>query len=140
MPLELDPLRSSFQALADLLQASENDERMGRLDEVERNGIRAGVIQNFEITYELCWKFIARWLKTYVGPDVGDGVPRRELFRLAVEERLIPDVDLWMDYHEARNNTSHVYNAEKAEQVYRTAREFVHDARRLLEAMEARND
>ena len=24
--------------------------------------LKAGVIQNFEVAYELCWKFIKRWL------------------------------------------------------------------------------
>ena len=52
MPLELDSLRNSLQALTDLLAVSENDARMSQFSEVERDGIRAGVIQNFEVTYE----------------------------------------------------------------------------------------
>ena len=140
MPLELDSLRNSLQALTDLLAVSENDARMRRFSEVERDGIRAGVIQNFEVTYELSWKLIARWLRTYVGPDVADGVTRRELFRIAAEHRLIPDVDLWMDHHNARNSTSHIYDREKANLVYKATMDFVHDARLLLEALEERND
>ena len=140
MPLELDSLRNSIEALTNLLAVSENDTRMGQLSEVERNGIRSGVIQNFEVTYELCWKLIARWLNTYVNPEVADGVTRRQLFRLAAENRLIPDVDLWMQHHEARNATAHIYDEARAMMVYRATREFAHDARRLLEAVEARND
>ncbi len=34
---------------------------------------RAGVIQNFEVIYELSWKLMARWLNTYVGTGVADG-------------------------------------------------------------------
>ncbi len=139
MPLELDHLRKSIQALSDLLAVSDNDERMGQLSEVERTGIRAGVIKNFETTYELSWKLIARWLKTHVGSEA-DGVTRRELFRLAAENRLIPDVDLWMGHHVARNDTAHVYDEGKADQVYRATMDFAHDARRLLEILEARND
>ncbi len=140
MALELDSLRNSIKALTDLLAVSENEARMGQLSEVERNGIRSGVIQNFEVAYELSWKLMARWLNTYVGPGVADGVTRRQLFRLAAENRLIPDVDLWMQHHEARNTTSHIYDEEKAVLVYRATREFAHDARLLLEALEARND
>ena len=140
MPLELDSLRNSIKALTDLLVVSENAARMAQLSEVERNGIRSGVIQNFEVTYELSWKLMARWLNTYLGAGVADGVTRRQLFRLAAENRLIPDVDLWMQYHEARNATSHIYDEEKAELVYRATREFAHDARLLLQALEARND
>ena len=140
MALELDSLRNSVKSLTDLLAVSENQARMGQLSEVERNGIRSGVIQNFEVTYELSWKLMVRWLNTYIGPGIADGVTRRQLFRIAAENRLIPDVDLWMHYHEARNATSHIYDEEKAVQVYRATREFAHDARRLLEALEARND
>ena len=140
MPLELDSLRNSIRTLTDLLAVSENDVRMGQLSDVERNGIRSGVIQNFEVAYELSWKLMARWLNTYVSPGVADGVTRRQLFRLAAENRLIPDVDLWMEHHEARNATTHIYDEEKAVQVYRATREFAHDAQRLLTALEERND
>ena len=50
------------------------------------------------------------------------------------------DVDQWMRHHDARNETSHTYEASVAERVYRAAHDFVHDARRLLEALESRND
>ena len=90
MPLELDSLRKSIKGLRDLLAVSENDARMAELSEVERNGIRSGVIQNFEVTYELSWKLMARWLNTYIGAGIADGVSRRHLFRLAAENRLIP--------------------------------------------------
>ena len=140
MPLELDSLRNSIKSLTDLLAVSENDARMGQLSEVERNGIRSGVIQNFEVTYELSWKLMARWSNTYIGAGIADGVTKRQLFRLAAENRLILDVDLWGQHHEARNATAHIYDEEKALLVYRATREFVHDAQLLLEALEARND
>lgn len=140
MPLELGSLRNSLTALTDLLAVSENDVRMGQLDEIERNGIRSGVIQNFEVTYELCWKLMARWIKTFVNPEITDGASRRQLFRLAAENRLIHDVEEWMQHHEARNTTSHIYDEERAVLVYQAAKKFTHDARHLLEALEQRND
>lgn len=140
MPLELDNLRNSIKALTDLLAVSEDSDRMGQLSEVERNGIQSGVIQKFEITYELSWKLMARWLNTHIGSGVADGVTRRQLFRLAAENLLIPDVDLWMEHHKARNDTTHVYDQMTAEQVYMAALEFTHDGQRLLKEFEARND
>ena len=140
MPLELDSLRKAISSLTDLLAVSENDTRMGQLSEVERNGIRSGVIQNFEVTYELSWKLMARWLNTQVGAGIADGVTRRQLFRLAAENRLISDVDQWMRHHEARNATSHIYDERRAELVYRATRAFSRDARLLLESLEERND
>lgn len=140
MPLELDPLKRSIQSLTDLLSVSENETLMAQFSEVTGNGIRAGVIQNFEVTFELSWKLMKRWLNTQIAPTVADGVTRRELFRLAAQNGLIADVDQWMAHYEARNATSHTYDEEKAATVYRASREFAHDARRLLAALEARND
>ena len=139
MPLALDSLGKAINALTDLLAVSENDAHMGQWSEVEQGGIRSGVIQNFEVPCELSWKLIARWLDTYVGAGVADGVARRQLFRLAAENHLIPDIDLWMQHHDARNATSHVDDEEKAALVNEATRKFAHDAL-LLEALEARHD
>ena len=81
-----------------------------------------------------------RWLETNISPAVADGVSRRELFRLAAENRLINDVEQWMRYHEARNLTSHIYEPEIAARVYNIAHDFAPDAAQLLTALEARND
>ena len=140
MPLDLSNLRNSVQSLSDLLAVAENNARMGQFSEIERDGIRAGVIQNFEITYELSWKLIVRWINANVGLGIADGVTRRQLFRLAAESLLIHDVDEWMVYHDARNATSHIYDEEWAVRVYQAAKEFAHDARRLLGELEARNE
>lgn len=140
MPLQLDNLRNSVRELAELAAASADEERMSRLDDTERRGIRDGVIQNFEITYELSWKLITRWLNANINPGIADGVTRRQIFRRAAEHRLIADVDTWMRHHAARNATSHTYDEDRAVQVYSATLDFVTDARLLLEALEARND
>ncbi len=103
MPLHLDHLRDSIEALDALLTASEDEARMGQLSEIERMGIRVGVVKHFEITYELSWKLMARWLNANVGSDTADGVTRRQLFRLSAAHKLISDVDQWMRYHDAKN-------------------------------------
>ncbi len=138
--LELSSLQKAVSALAGVLAKSDDTEFMNNLDDVARNAIKSGVIQHFEFTYELCWKFIKRWLEMNVSPGAVDGVTRRELFRLAAENRLIDDVNEWMRYHEARNQTSHTYQPEIAESVYNTAHDFSRAAARLLAALEAHND
>ncbi len=140
MPLELSNLQNAVSALAAVLARSDDAEFMRTLDEVARNAIKAGVIQHFEFTHELCWKFIKRWLEINISPSAADGVTRRELFRLGAENRLIDDVEQWMRYHEARNMTSHIYQPVVAERVYNIAHDFARGAARLLAALEARND
>ena len=140
MPLELEHLKISVEALADLATVSENSERMEQLTAVERDGIRAGVIQHFEVAYELSRKLIVRWLEVNLASSLIDQLPVREVYRFAVESGLIADAELWFSHHRARNTTSHAYGRERAERVYRAALGFVNDARLLLEALEANND
>jgi len=45
-----------------------------------------------------------------------------------------------MEYHDARNETFHTYDEDTAEDVFETAREFLADAGKLLQALEVRND
>ena len=110
------------------------------LDPILRVAVRSGAIKHFELTYELSWLSIKKWLEANVSPITGDGVTRRELFRLAAESRLIDDVDRWMRYHQARNRTSHTYREATANEVYCAIPEFLADARSLLAILEAKND
>jgi len=113
---------------------------MNGLDEVAQDAVKSGVMQHFEFTYEVSWKFIKRGLETNISPESADGVTRRELFRLAAENRLIEDVEQWMRHHDARSQTAHTYNPEIAERVYIAAHDFVREAEYLLGVLQACND
>ena len=140
MPLELDSLQSAVAALVEVIAVSDDVALMSGLPEPGQRAIKAGVIQHFEFTYELAWKFMKRWLEINVSPTIANGVARRELFRLAAEYQLIEDVERWMRHHNARNSTSHLYQRTAADAIFAAAPEFCHDARRLLTTLETRND
>jgi nucleotidyltransferase substrate binding protein (TIGR01987 family) len=139
MELDLNSFRKAVGSLRRALQVVDDQDFMSGLSDDQKDAIRAGVIQNFEFTYELCWKFMRRWLDGNLGSTYIAGVSRRQLFRLSAEHKLIGDVDKWMEYHEARNEISHTYDEDTAEDVFETACEFITDAEMLLEALEARN-
>jgi len=140
MKLDLSSLRKAVESLEKALRVANDTVFMSRLNDDQKETVRAGVIQNFEFTYELCWKFMRRWLEVNLGAAYVAGVSRRQLFRLSAEHRLIDDVDRWMVFHDARNETSHTYDESTAEDVFETAQTFVDDAQTLLKALEARND
>lgn len=137
MNLYLDSLEKSIDVLK---RSTKTASRLDNLDSDLQEAVRAGVIQNFEIAYEQSWKMMKRWLEENIGATYVDGVTRRELFRFAAENRLITDVVRWMEYHDARNQTSHTYNEETAQRVFEEATEFVHDAEQLLKILEKHND
>ena len=109
--LDLTSFQKSLANLEKLVVAVNNLELIQSLNETLQDGLKAGVVQNFEVTYEVSWKFIKRWLENNLGNSYVDGVSRRELFRLAAESLLIADVDKWMKYHKGRNETSHIYSS-----------------------------
>jgi len=139
MDLDLSSFRKAVGSLQRTLEVAGDQGFMSGLSDSQKDAIRAGVIQNFEFTYELCWKFMRRWLDANLGSTYVAGVTRRQLFRLSAENKLIGDVDKWMEYHEARNEISHTYDENTAEDVFETAREFISDAETLLKALEERN-
>ena len=102
--------------------------------------IKSGIIQNFEVCYEIAWKLMKKWLAENIGNSVVDGIPRKELFRIAAQNKLIEDVEKWFVFHEARNMTSHDYDGIKAEDVFKEAIIFPQYARKLQERLEKIND
>ena len=137
MSLQLDSLVKSIDVLERSIKTAN---RVDDSDEDLQETVRAGVIHSFEIAYEISWKMIKRWLKENIGATYVDGVTRRELFRRAAENRLIIDVDRWMEHHDVRNLASHTYDEQTAQSVFERAVEFAHDVKQLLMALEARND
>ena len=138
--LDLKSLQTAVHTMDRMIDKTLDEHVMGEMDELLRKMVIAGAIQHFEFTYELCWKFMKRWLETNMGSAYVDGVSRRELFRLAAESRLITDVERWMAYHQARNLTSHIYDEEVAREVYQMAVRFISSAKELLTTLEAHND
>ncbi len=137
MSLQLDSLTKSIDILERSVKTA------GRIDASDKDlleTVRAGVIHSFEVAYELSWKMIKRWLKENMGDTYVDGIYQSELFRRAAEHLLITDAERWMDYHRARNSTSHTYNEDAAENVFAEATEFIHEAKQLLSVLEERND
>lgn len=54
--------------------------------------IRDSVIQRFEYTYDLCWKFLARFLEADIGSEEIDRLSRKDLFRIGAEKGYINDM------------------------------------------------
>lgn len=139
MVLNLSSLQKAVSSLERAIKVA-SIKIKGKVNTDEEEVIRAGVIQNFEFTYELCWKFMKRWLEINISGAAVDGIPRKELFRLSAESQLISDVEAWFEYNELRNETAHTYEAKTAEDVYAAASRFAVSARELLKALEAKND
>jgi len=139
MALELSSLIKAINALDRSLKASHSN--MESLADDLRETVRAGVIQNFEVAYEQCWKFIQRWIRENGTPEDADYPrTRKELFRIAARYGLISDPVPWFGFGNARNLTSHTYDETQAISVYETVERFLPHAMELLERLKERND
>ncbi|WP_300161149.1 nucleotidyltransferase substrate binding protein [Solidesulfovibrio sp.] len=139
MPLDLTSLAKAVEALGRAVDAAARLDPSG--DAALAETVRAGVIQQFEVAYELCWKFLQRWLRENATPEEADFPrTRKELFRLAARHGLIADPLPWFGYGEARNRTSHTYDGGTAQDVSEAASDFLPEARALLEGLKRRND
>jgi hypothetical protein len=74
----LSHLEKAIESLEQLHQRVSTETFMAAQDQVIRLGLQAGLIQNFEFTFELCWKSIKRWLENNINPETVDGITRRE--------------------------------------------------------------
>ncbi len=89
MSLNLTPLSKAIESAEQLFLLVSDNDKMSRLDFVVQNGLKSGLTKEFEISYDLCWKAMRRWLEINIGRDYIDGITRKELFRMSVKNRLI---------------------------------------------------
>lgn len=90
----------------------------------EQKAFRDASIQRFEYCVELSWKISMRLL----GSTTAAAKPAiREMAR----NNLIADPSLWIDFIEARNNTSHSYDEDVAKKVFIQIQKFLPQVRAL---------
>lgn len=96
----------AFQSLTEAVALSQQRE----LSSLEQQGL----IQSFEFTHELAWKMLKDYLE-YQG--VNNIVGSRDASRVAFQNALIQDGEVWMQMIAARNQTLHTYNLKVAQSV-----------------------
>ena len=103
------------------------------LNEPVNEYVRDAAIRRFEYTYELSWKLLKRYLNESAGITEHN---IKNIFREAAKQDLIENLELWFEFHEARNLTSHTYNEKNAEEAYHLAQQFAPAAAELIARLE----
>ncbi len=73
-----------------------------------------GLIQAFEFTHELGWNVLKDFLEF---KGITGLIGSRDASRSAFKNELVTDGQAWMDMIKARNQTSHTYNLDVANEV-----------------------
>lgn len=90
--------------------------------------VRDGVIQRFEIAMDLSWKLLSRTLRIKFQVEESEILTKKDIFRHAAKFSLIEDANAWFTHYDARNESSHVYDADVAQATFERARLFLQDA------------
>ena len=103
--------------------------------ELDREGVAESVIQRFETCYDCLWKVLRRYLTEALGVVDPPNSPK-PIFRLAHENHLLASpLDEWLRYADARNDTSHDYDGEKARGCLTLVPDFIDGAIGLYQTM-----
>lgn len=139
MSLDYTPLGNAIAQLEKSLAYAHSPAALA--DPGLREQLRNSVIQCFEFTYELCWKMLKRYLEeTEANPADMDMGTFQNLIRLGNERGLLrTDWRQWKTYRQARTDSSHTYDAAKAEAVFSIAPDFLMEAKALLQELTRRS-
>ncbi len=115
---------SLSDCLRTLKKASVAYESVG--DEDMKELIGDAYIQRFEYTLEIAWKTMKRYLKQVRGKKEDD-LTINNIFRMMESYGFIRSWETWRKYYEYRNNTSHGYDQEKAQELISKIAGFIEE-------------
>lgn len=93
------------------------DEAVSDYEKVKLTSVRDGVIQRFEFCTELAWKTLREYLIEQGYTEVNSP---KSVLRLAFSDGIVDDEQGWLNILDSRNITSHVYDEETADTVFRS--------------------
>ncbi len=131
MNIDFSSLANAIGQLEKSIMYSQSE--AARQDDELFEQLRNSVIQCFEFTYELSWKMLKRYLEeTAATPEEIETSTFQNLIRRGNEKGLLrSDWLRWKIYRQARTDSSHTYDGDKAEAVYEIAPDFLDEARYL---------
>lgn len=133
MTIELTPLINAVARFEEGLE--------GLAKDPDNTLIRDGTIQRFEFSYELSHKMLKRYLEaTSANPAEVDAMTFQDLIRTGSEQGLLlSGWDKWREFRQARTDTSHTYDEDKAIKVVAQLPAFLEESRYLLKQLQARD-
>lgn len=117
------------KALNSLKIASNLMKKSDLQDPELQKALRDACIQRFEYSIELSWKTSMKVLGSST-------MAAKPAIREMARNNLISDSGLWLEFIEARNETSHAYDEDVAAKVFLNVQKFMPEAENLIQALE----
>lgn len=140
MELDFTPLQQAIAQLEKSLKFSTSPLAKADSDLFEQ--LRNSVIQCFEFTYELSHKMLKRYLKEQSSsPEDIEQSTFANIIRTGNEKNLLlSDWSRWKVYRQAKSNSSHTYDEDKAIAVYQIAPDFLAEAQHLYQQLVSKHE
>jgi nucleotidyltransferase substrate binding protein (TIGR01987 family) len=125
---------SNYRKALDNLREAVDLAKTRELSKLEKQGL----IQGFEFTYELAWNTVKDFYAEQGETEIQGS---RDAFRMAFNRNLISNGEVLMETIKSRQRTTHSYNEEIANEIYRAVIDEYYDAfLYLAEKLEAAKD
>jgi hypothetical protein len=131
-----DKLQNAMNSLEQAIKYS----RSGEFQELGiefKNILISAVVQNFNLTFNVCRQMITYQLIDRFGEDAVEGHSPDALFRMAAKEEIISNLNRWLEYldceHLSQSSTIALRTFEKASA-------FLSDAEELLRTCDKRSN
>lgn len=111
-------IQNYFNSLDTLHEAAHTDFTQSKI-------ILSGCVNTFNLTFELAWKAM-KYILTYEGVDASHTGSPKLILESAYQRGLIQDEKAWIHLMRMRNDESHHYNEEAAQELCRKIPELVH--------------
>jgi hypothetical protein len=123
-----DKLKKAIQALEDAIKYSRSGDFQG-LNIEFKSVLIASVVQNFNLTFQVCRQMITTQLIDTFGTAAVAGKSDEEIFRLSAKEGIISNLTRWLEYVDCEHlsQTSNI-----ALRTFEKASAFVCDAGELI--------
>lgn len=106
-----------------------------RKEQFEDDAVRDACIQRFEYCYDFSKKILIKHLKN-IGEDSVDNKSLAEVIRVGAKKGLLLNSwDIWSNYLENRNRTSHGYDENIAKKIVEEIPSFLIEIEYLLEKL-----
>lgn len=117
-------------ALASLREAPQQD--------LDNEFIQSGIIDKFELQFELGWKLF-KALLAYEGDPVSASGSPRDTIKTAFQYYDFMDETLWLRMLRDRNDSAHIYDADRARNlVHVIISEYIPEFERVLDSLDRR--
>ncbi len=133
--IDYSKLQKSLKHLEMQYENYSNAQYRTELSELDKEGIAESTIQRFETSYDTLWKTLKRFLVEELGiPEVPNSP--KPILRLAFDNQLFASpIEQWLKYADARIDTAHDYDGNKAAQCLALMKDFIDDAIGLYQTM-----